>query len=102
MVDFGYFTKAYDGVIGDCDCDGTSDFSAILAGAPDEDGDGVPDDCVICVGDLNCDNVVDGGDLGLLLSFWGACPDCDGDLNNSGTVDGADIGLLLSGWGNCP
>ena len=101
-VDFGYFVKAYDGVIGDCNCDGISDFSEILGGAPDEDGDGVPDDCVICVGDLNCDNVVNGGDLGLMLSFWGACQDCDGDLNGSGTVDGADIGLMLSNWGSCP
>ena len=102
LDDFGFFLKAYDGTIEDCNCDGTSDFSDILNGSSDEDGDGVPDDCVICVGDLNCDNVVDGGDLGLLLSYWGACTDCDGDLNGSGTVDGADLGLLLSGWGVCP
>lgn len=47
------------------------------------------------VGDLNGDCVVDGADLGLLLSAWG---DAGGpaDLNNDGVVDGADLGLLLS------
>jgi len=52
--------------------------------------------------DLNGDGVVDGADLGLLLSAWGTCPvdeDCPADLNGDGVVDGADLGLLLSAWG---
>lgn len=49
--------------------------------------------------DLNCDGVVNGADLGLLLSAWGDCGNCDADLNNDGTVNGADLGLLLSAWG---
>ncbi len=52
-----------------------------------------------CVGDINNDGSVDGADLGLLLSQWGA--DGSGDLNNDNTVDGADLGLLLSSWGPC-
>jgi len=50
--------------------------------------------------DLNGDGVVDGADLGILLSNWG-----DGgaaDLNGDGVVDGADLGILLSNWGPVP
>ncbi len=74
------------------------------------------------VGDLTCDWIVDGEDLGLLLSAWGKCavapqqdrggrdgrstdgdrptepPPCPADLNGDTTVDGADLGLLLSNW----
>ncbi len=53
------------------------------------------------VGDLNGDGVVDGADLGLMLSSWGACADCadcPGDLNGDCLIDGADLGLLLSNW----
>ncbi len=49
-------------------------------------------------GDLNGDGVVDGADLGLLLSAWGS-GGSDADLNEDGVVDGADLGLLLSAWG---
>ncbi len=48
------------------------------------------------VGDLNGDAVVDGADLGLLLSSWGGTGVAD--LTGDGTVDGADLGLLLSAW----
>ncbi|HMN96054.1 MAG TPA: hypothetical protein PKC43_01530 [Phycisphaerales bacterium] len=51
------------------------------------------------VGDLNGDCAVDGADLGLLLSSWGACAGCPADLNGDGIVDGADLGVLLSAWG---
>lgn len=59
-----------------------------------------------CVGDIDADGVVNGADLGVLLSYWGpqtsdpvsvAC-----DLDGNGDVDGADLGLLLSNWGGCP
>ncbi len=50
------------------------------------------------LGDLNCDGIVDGADLGLLLAAWGSS-DQIADLNASGDVDGADLGLLLSQWG---
>ncbi len=48
--------------------------------------------------DLNCDGVVDGADLGLLLGSWGACAGCPADLNGDGAVDGADLGMLLGAW----
>lgn len=59
--------------------------------------------CVIevtCSGvfaDLNCDGVVDGADLGLMLGAWGT-DDAAADLNDDGVVDGADLGLLLGSW----
>ena len=49
--------------------------------------------------DLNGDGVVNGADVGLLLSEWGSCVGCPGDLNGDGVVDGADFGLLLAAWG---
>jgi len=56
-----------------------------------------------CPGDLNLDGIVDGGDMGVLLSSWGFCgATCPHDLNSDGKVNGGDLGLLLSGWGNCP
>ena len=55
-----------------------------------------------CPGDLNADGIVDGGDMGLLLSSWGFCSaSCPHDLNNDGKVNGGDLGLLLSAWGTC-
>jgi hypothetical protein len=55
-----------------------------------------------CVGDLNVDGVVNGADLGLMLSSWGPCgTNCPYDLNADGQVNGADLGLVLSAWGVC-
>ena len=52
-----------------------------------------------CVSDLNGDGVVDGSDLGKLLSSWGtASSDITGDM----IVDGQDLGVLLAAWGSCP
>jgi hypothetical protein len=52
--------------------------------------------------DLNCDGVVDGADLLILLSNWGECAEpenCPGDITGDGVVDGADLLALLSDWG---
>jgi formylglycine-generating enzyme required for sulfatase activity len=53
-----------------------------------------------CPGDITGNGVVDGADLGALLTTWGA-PQGQGDLNGDGTVDGADLGFLLTKWGPC-
>jgi formylglycine-generating enzyme required for sulfatase activity len=56
-----------------------------------------------CAGDLTNNGIVDGADIGLLLSNWGPCgSSCLYDLNNDGKVNGADLGILLANWGPCP
>jgi len=54
-------------------------------------------ECSGVFADLNCDGVVNGADLGILLSAWGTDALLP-DLNNDGVVNGADLGLLLTAW----
>ncbi len=53
--------------------------------------------CSPIVGDLDGNGLVDGADLGTLLSRWGTA-DEDADLDGSGLVDGVDLGTLLAHW----
>ena len=55
-----------------------------------------------CPGDFNGDRVVNGRDLGLLISSWYATGQEDLDLNGDGFVDGQDLNLLFAAWGTCP
>lgn len=52
-----------------------------------------------CPADLNGDGLVNGADLGLVLSSWDIGP--GGDLDGDGTTGGSDLGILLSAWGTC-
>ncbi len=117
----------------DTDGDGTGD--CCDPDSPDQDGDGVADSCDNCparynpgqldsngngvgdacdlVGDVNCDGVVDFGDINpfvLFLSNFGAwqaaypgCPPQNGDINQDGTYGQGSFGdinpfvALLSG-----
>ena len=56
-----------------------------------------------CAGDFNADGLVNGIDLGVMLSQWGVCSgaNCVCDLDGDGSVNGADLGLLLGDWGGC-
>lgn len=47
-------------------------------------------------GDLNADGIVNGADLGILLTSWSGSG--AGDLNGDGTINGADLGILLTAW----
>jgi hypothetical protein len=59
-----------------------------------------PPPCALA--DLFADSVVNGADLGILLSQWGpASASTVSDLNRDGNVDGADLGYLLANWGSC-
>jgi hypothetical protein len=53
--------------------------------------------------DLDCNGIVDGADLGILLAHWGLCPDstpgCLADLDLNGVVNGADLGFMMGSWG---
>jgi hypothetical protein len=90
----------------DCNSDGVVDYGQILAGQlADANTNGIPD---ICEGptcrdaDLFRNGVINGADLGILLSEWGpANPSTVSDITRDGVVDGADLGLLLSFWGAC-
>lgn len=46
--------------------------------------------------DINCDNLVNGLDLAILLSDWGSSG--IGDINHDGSTNGLDLAILLSGW----
>jgi len=55
-----------------------------------------------CPGDLNGSGVVDGADLGALLTAWGTSGgEFGADITGDGIVDGADLGVLLVKWGPC-
>ncbi len=58
-----------------------------------------------CLGDLNNDQLVDPGDLLVLLGFWGMCGNCNecpADLDQDCQVGSADLITLLGAWGPCP
>ena len=48
--------------------------------------------------DLNVDGCVDGGDVGIFITQWGA-PGGFADFNKDGIVDSADFGMLIAAWG---
>jgi len=92
----------------DCNNDNIVDYGQILQGQlADANTNGIPD---ICEGptcrdiDLNLNGIVDGGDLGILLAFWGAVSPAfpRADINGDGLVNGADLGIVLAFWGPCP
>ena len=91
----------------DCNQDGIVDYGQILTGTlPDTNTNNIPDCCEpgnnCCVGDIYVNHIIDGGDLGVLLSEWGAVtPTTNSDLNRDGFVNGADLGMLLANWGPC-
>jgi hypothetical protein len=51
--------------------------------------------------DFNGDGMVNGYDIGSMMSAWGPCGDCPQDLSGDGIVDSQDLGLLFSLWGPC-
>jgi hypothetical protein len=92
----------------DCNNDNIVDYGQILQGQlADANTNGIPD---ICEGptchdiDLNLNGIVDGGDLGILLAFWGIVSPAfpRADINGDGLVNGADLGIVLASWGPCP
>ncbi|MBX3355411.1 MAG: hypothetical protein KF724_06905 [Phycisphaeraceae bacterium] len=100
LADFALLLAVYEDPNGDCNGDGISDLEAILLGAPDLDGDGIPDGCGrVCVGDLDGNGAVNGADLAIVLGAWGTPA---ADLNGDGTTNGADIAVVLGHWGACP
>jgi hypothetical protein len=58
-----------------------------------------------CNGDIFQDGLVNGADLGALLSYWGPVTSAPAsalcDLDDDGVVGGGDLGILLADWGPC-
>ncbi len=59
-----------------------------------------------CTGDIFANGIVNGADLGVMLSYWGPRTSdpfsIASDVNGDGIINGSDLGLLLSNWGPCP
>jgi hypothetical protein len=108
LDDFYVMLTVYDGLLSDCNLNGTLDLIDIL-NEPllDADDDGVLDDCEpTCPGDTDGDGQVAVTDFLQVLADWGTCPGlpapCPGDLNGDGLVDVLDFLLVLQLWGACP
>jgi hypothetical protein len=52
-----------------------------------------------CRADLDRNGLVDGADLGIMLSAWGFDENFVADQDYDAFVDGNDLGLLLGAWG---
>ena len=94
------------GVCVDCDGNGVPDKIQVLVDpASDANANGIPDACEAPTcrdADLFRDGQINGADLGILLSQWGAAnANTVSDINHDGRVDGADLGFLLASWGVC-
>jgi YVTN family beta-propeller protein len=83
----------------DRDVDGFLDRDELDAGSDPADASSVPGACVADISPAVPDGIVNGGDLGALLSGWGASGITD--LDGSGTTDAADLAELLGSWGPC-
>jgi formylglycine-generating enzyme required for sulfatase activity len=60
----------------------------------------------LCTGDIFANGVVNGADLGAMLSYWGPRTSdpfsVESDINGDGIINGGDLGALLANWGPCP
>ena len=96
------------GGLGDCNDNGELDLCDIADGfSPDENNNGIPDECEPpdCPWDLDGSGDVGVKDLVFLLGTWGPCPkkgDCPADFDGSGDVGVKDLLILLGNWGQCP
>ncbi|MFM7260644.1 MAG: cytochrome c peroxidase [bacterium] len=89
----------------DCNMNGRLDSCEIERNPSlDANGNGAIDGCEPCIGDLDGNRAVDGGDLAALLSRWHETGPAVAhlDLDGSGRVDGGDLASILNSWGHCP
>ncbi len=87
----------------DCDVDGVSDADEVAAGAPDANGNGIPDSCD-CPADIDQDGSVAAEDLSAVLFAWGLAgtKSTAADVDRDGLVGGGDLSAVLAAWGSCP
>jgi hypothetical protein len=84
----------------DRDLDGFFDRDELDRGSDPANPASVPQPCTADISPAVRDGVVNGGDLGALLSGWGSAGITD--LNGDGVTNAADLSILLSAWGPCP
>ena len=84
----------------DRDLDGFFDRDELDRGSDPANAASVPQPCIADISPAVRDGVVNGGDLGALLSAWGSAGITD--LNGDGITNAADLAMLLSAWGACP
>ena len=103
LPDLHSLASAWDGMKTDCNANGQWDvFDVVLGTSEDLDGDGLPDECPRCFGDIDLDGRIGVDDLLALISFqWGCTGECIGDLDSSGMVDAVDVLYLIAVWGSC-
>ncbi len=86
----------------DCNGNGVADHVDIHTGSSlDEDANGVPDECEYLLGDMNCDDSVDFGDINAFVSaltepdeyaiLYPGCNPLAGDLSGNGSLGFEDI-----------
>lgn len=51
-----------------------------------------------CPADFDCNGIIDGSDIAVLLGSWGLSSN---DLDGDGVVTAADLAILLGAWGPC-
>ena len=83
----------------DRDLDGFRDRDELDAGSDPADPASVPGGCEADIAPVGGDGSVNGQDLAVLLSSWGA-PGV-GDIDGNGITDGGDLAALLGSWGLC-
>lgn len=90
-----------EGLAEDCNGNLLLDACELAAGAPDENRNGILDECEQSYGDLDLNGLINGVDFGILIAQFGESGGMDhvvGDLDDNGEVRGNDLGLLLVRW----
>jgi hypothetical protein len=100
-VDLEGFLSVYDGPFEDCNGNGISDLADIINGVlPDENGDGIVDECTIaCPADFDQTGAVDFNDLLVALAAFDATD--AGDTDGDGDTDFSDLLNVLAAFGPC-
>jgi hypothetical protein len=91
-----FIVRTVGGGGGDCNGNGIPDECDIASGySQDHNQDGIPDECEVCPGDLNCDGIVDFGDINPFVLYlsnfaqwqlsYPGCPPENGDINGDGS-----------------
>lgn len=97
-VDIGAYESPF---FMDCNSNDSPDACEVENGtAPDENDNGIPDECE-CPADFNGDGVVNVPDLIFLLGEWGTNPGSTADFDGDGEVRVPDLLIVLGTWGSC-